>query len=366
MNSMATPADSTESSVRGVTSLEAPKGTPLAIPPLRASTCHKDRSPEGKIKVESTAAAQIKTAQARIQSPRRTTRASRPAASREFNPETIYFREINSIPLLTREEEKALAIQARDHGDLSATKKLVAANLRFVVKIAHDYSGYGCRLEDLIQEGNLGLLLAVRKFDPHRNYRLITYAVWWIRATILGYIMRSWSLVKLGTTQAQRKLFSGLNRARRELAAEYETPLQGDERIGALARKLNVRDRDVFEMELRMSARDFSLDAKINDELGATTFVEMLPDSRPTPEDLVEDAEFRSQVRAAIDEAVAQLPEREREVLKRRVMTDEPVTLNVLAHDLGVSRERVRQIENNGKRRIRDYLAETSDEIRLH
>lgn len=293
-------------------------------------------------------------------------RPSRARASRPFNTETIYFQEINAIPLLTREAERELAIRAHDHGDRAAAQKLVAANLRFVVKIAHGYTSYGARLEDLVQEGNLGLMMAVKKFDPYRNYRLITYAVWWIRAMILSYIMRSWSLVKLGTTQAQRKLFSGLNRARRELDAEHDTPLQGDDRIGALAKKLKVRNREVFEMELRMSAHDFSLDASIKDDLGSASYVDLLADSRPTPEALVQDAEFRSLTRDAIDDAVARLPDRERLVLERRVMTDEPVTLNVLAKDLGVSRERVRQIENNGKRRIRAHFAETSNEISLN
>ena len=272
----------------------------------------------------------------------------------------LYMSQINRIPLLSREEEQELAIRYHDEGDLRAAERLVTANLRFVVKVAHEFSRYGCKLSDLVQEGNVGLMLAVRKFNPHRGYRLISYAVWWIRAMIQSYIMKTWSMVKIGTTQAQRKLFFKLNKTRQELEAASEEPLADDARIGALAEKLEVRDRDVFEMELRMGARDFSLEAPTLDEDGASTYKDLLEAGSPTPEDLVAAAESQSVAEDEIHLALARLPERERIVIERHLLSDEPQSLAELSKQLGVSRERVRQIEAQGMKKVRAYLTGNS------
>ena len=234
----------------------------------------------------------------------------------------LYVRQINRIALLSPDDERELAVRYHDHGDLRAAERLVTANLRFVVKIAHEFARYGCRLNDLVQEGNVGLMLAVRKFNPHRGYRLISYAVWWIRAYIQSYIMKMWSMVKIGTTQAQRKLFFKLNKARNELEAESEEPLDDADRIGKLAEKLEVRDKDVFEMELRMSARDFSLEAQTMQDEESSTHKDLLEADTPSPEQLVAEAERQSVAEREVGAALQRLPERERMVIQRRALSD--------------------------------------------
>jgi len=272
----------------------------------------------------------------------------------------LYMSQINRIPLLGKEQERELAIRYHDHGDLAAAERLVTANLRFVVKVAHEFSRYGCKLSDLVQEGNVGLMLAVRKFNPHRGYRLISYAVWWIRAMIQSYIMKTWSLVKIGTTQAQRKLFFKLNKTRQELEAGLDEPMAEEDRVGALADSLGVKDREVFEMELRMSARDFSLEAPTMDEDGASTHKDRLEAGTPTPEDLLAQAESQSVAENEVQAALARLPQRERTVIERHLLSEEPQSLAQLAREMGISRERVRQIEAQGMKKVRAYLTEGS------
>ncbi len=261
-----------------------------------------------------------------------------------------YVAEINRYELLSRDEEMVLARQYRDRGDFAAAHKLVVSNLRFTVKIAHEYRGYGLKLLDLIQEGNIGLMMAVRKFDPDRGFRLISYAVWWIRAYIQNIIIRSWSLVKLGTTQAQRKLFFKLRseRERADRAAGPGATASGKD----LAKRLKVGETDVRDMEMRLAARDFSLDAEIDD--GARqTHLDLLADSCRDQEEVVADIERRRLVRAKVHSAMENLNVKERYIVENRLMTDEPKTLQEIGQHFSISRERARQIEGNVIRKLR-------------
>ena len=271
-----------------------------------------------------------------------------------------YVAEINKYPLLTREQEVALAERYRKDGDLEAAHQLVVSNLRFVVKIAHEYRGYSLKLLDLIQEGNIGLMMAVKKFDASKGYRLISYAVWWIRAYIQNFIMRSWSLVKLGTTQAQRKLFFKLRsereRADRE-AGEGETAT-----TKALAGRLEVAETDVVDMEARLAARDFSLDVELQD--GARqTHMDLLSAENASQEERVAEMEERQLLRGKVYEAMEHLNEKERYIVENRLMAEEPKTLQEIGQHFQISRERARQIEGNVIRKIRSALVESGFDL---
>jgi len=262
--------------------------------------------------------------------------------------------EINRYKLLTREQEMALAVTYRDEGNFEAAHQLVVANLRFVVKIAHEYRGYGFKLLDLIQEGNIGLMMAVKKFDPAKGYRLISYAVWWIRAYIQNFIIRSWSLVKLGTTQAQRKLFFKL-RSERERADRAAGPGETAS-TGDLAKRLDVGETDVLDMEMRLSARDFSLDVEL-DEGARQTHLDLLKADNETQEEELADYEEKALVRDKVAVAMRNLNEKERYIVENRLMTDEPKTLHEIGEHFHISRERARQIEGNVLRKIKTVLA---------
>src|SRR5512133_2219798 len=217
----------------------------------------------------------------------------------------LYLSEINRYPLLTVDEEQRLARDFRRDGDTRAAHRLVTANLRFVVKVAYEYRSYGFRMADLIQEGNIGLMKAVQKFDPDKNIRLISYAVWWIRAYIQNYILKSWSLVKLGTTQAQRKLFFSLARTRRELdrtSAGHGADSDGRD-SSKVATKLNVKASEVEEMAQRMEGRDLSLDAPMGDE-GGNTHVEFVPARDPGPDDELSGAQEQAMVSGRVGAAL--------------------------------------------------------------
>jgi RNA polymerase sigma-32 factor len=261
-----------------------------------------------------------------------------------------YMKQINQFDLLSVEEEYTLAKRFRDHGDLEATHRLICANLRFVVKIAHEYSGYGLRLLDLVQEGNIGLMLAVKKFDPDRGIRLITYAVWWIRAYIQNYIMRSWSLVKIGTTQAQRKLFFKLGQTRSALCN-----LTGTEEYAEIASELDVNQDVVMEMSQRLGQRDTSLDLQLT-EGNDFTLLDTLADERDSQEDLLIDSQQRSELSGVIGEALDTLKPRERHIVEQRLLNDAPRTLQDLADEYGISRERVRQIEQKALKKLKGSL----------
>lgn len=261
-----------------------------------------------------------------------------------------YMQQINRFDVLTRQQEYELAQRYRRRGDLESAHRLICANLRFVVKIANEYRGYGFKLLDLIQEGNIGLMLAVKKFNPERGIRLISYAVWWIRAYIHNYIIRCWSLVKIGTTQAQKKLFFKLSQTRALLAGR-----DGDEDSALIADHLEVSDEEVEEMALRMSGRDASLNVELS-EGSDYTLLDTLADERCNQEEILaqkqESRALAGQVRAALQ----LLNPRERQIIHERILSDTPRTLQEIADEYGISRERVRQVEANAMRKMRERL----------
>ena len=274
-----------------------------------------------------------------------------------------YLREINKVSLLTVEEERRLAREYRNEGKTRAAHKLVEANLRFVVKVAFEYRSYGLRMADLIQEGNIGLMKAVQKFDPDKEIRLISYAVWWIRAYIQNHILKSWSLVKIGTTQAQRKLFFSLARTRHEIERLTPGASLASEGIDVqlVAKKLRVRASDVVEMQQRMEGRDLSLDAPVAD--GTSTHLEFTPsDADPQDEELGR-AEEEAIVNRRVDEAMSHLDPRERHIVEARIMGDGKETLRDLGQHFGFSRERARQLEIRALEKLRRDLQPLADEI---
>src|SRR5210317_1198433 len=261
-----------------------------------------------------------------------------------------YMVQVNRFDLLSPEEEHKLALQHQNEGNMEAAHKLVCANLRFVVKVANEYRSYGLRLLDLVQEGNIGLMMAVRKFDPSRGTRLITYAVWWIRAYIQNYIMRSWSLVKIGTTQMQKKLFFKLAQTRNALLNQT-----GSEDIEDIARELDVNQEIVVEMSQRMGRRDASLDVELTEGEGYT-LLHTLPDKADNQETLLLVNEERRLNTERTQAALSILNPRERNIIKQRILADPPSTLQEIAEQYGVSRERIRQIEQNALQKLRKAM----------
>jgi len=267
-----------------------------------------------------------------------------------------YVAEISRYQLLSREEEQKLAVLYKETGDVTAAHRLVTANLRFVVKVAHEYKGYGLRLLDLIQEGNIGLMMAVKKFEPARGYRLISYAVWWIRAYIQNFILRSWSLVKLGTTQAQRKLFYKLRGTQAALArlegknADEPVEATNDE----IAKALGVEESEVGEMSQRLSARDISLDSELPE--GGGNRIDRMPAPGDNQEELVGRHETQQQLEAKVSSALSGLNDKERYIVEHRLMADEPLTLREIGEKFNISRERARQIEANVMKKVKKLL----------
>lgn len=266
-----------------------------------------------------------------------------------------YMREVKRNPLLTVEEEQHLARAYRDEGDLAAAHRLVIGNLRFVVKIAHEYRHYGFKMLDLVQEGNVGLMLAVKKFDPDRGYRLISYAVWWIRAQIQSFVQRSWSMVKIGMNSARRKLFfkirSERSKADRELGpGETATAQQ-------LAERLGVTEAQVNEMEIMMAGRDFSLDAHLSND-GQTSHLDMLESSGPSQADALEELEETRMLRASLDEIKSSSNDKERYIIEHRLLDDDPESLQEIGTRFGVSRERIRQLESRVLKKLKTSLEE--------
>ena len=267
-----------------------------------------------------------------------------------------YIAEINQFPLLTPEEEFSLAVRLKKFNDMEAAEKLVVSNLRFVVKIAHEYRNYGIKLADLIQEGNIGLMHAVKKFDPYKGYRLISYAVWWIRAYMQNYIIKTWSLVKIGTTQAQRKLFFKLGQAKRKL----EVLSQKNPEFGEIAASLGVKSIEIEEMDLRMSNRDVSLDAFVNDDSDATHIDYLTYDGEDQETALIRKEEMDI-LKSHIAGALNKLTEKEKYIIKKRVMADDPMTLQEIGDRYKITRERARQIEKQALKKLRlsiPYLGE--------
>lgn len=261
-----------------------------------------------------------------------------------------YLAEIGNHPILSREEEHKLATKYKEDGDLEAAKQLIRANLKFVVKIANEYKNYGINPMDVIQEGNLGLMQAVKRFDPTRGYRLISYAVWWIRAYIQNYVVKTWSLVKVGTTQAQRKLFYKLRSTKNEMDLTKQQLSPEDYKL--LADKLGVPDQAVIEMDKRMKTKDFSLDTEIKDKSEAT-HLDFLQDKRLDQEDIISKAQEEEVVQEGLSDALEILSDREKYIIKNRVLSESPLTLEEIGQKYEISRERVRQIESAALKKIR-------------
>ena len=265
-----------------------------------------------------------------------------------------YFERVSLIPVLSREEEVALAQKYRSSEDLVAARQLVMSHLRFVVHIARSYSGYGLPLGDLVQEGNVGLMKAVKRFDPNLGVRLVSFAVHWIRAEIHEYVLRNWRLVKVATTKTQRKLFFNLRRYKKNLGWLSASETQ------AVAEDLGVSVQDVTEMEKRLSSRDMSFDPApdVDDEEGAYSPAAYLPHPDADPAVQFEREQFDDDSTERLTKALAQLDERSQRILRTRWMTDAKITLHDLAEEYGVSTERIRQIEANAIKKLRGLMLE--------
>ncbi len=257
---------------------------------------------------------------------------------------TRYFEQTRKYPFLTAQQEVDFTHRWRELGDREALEQLVGSHLRLVVKIARKHAGYGLPLTDLISEGHVGLMLAVERYDPDRGVRFATYAMWWIRASVQEYILRSWSLVKMGTTAAQKKLFFNLRRLKAQMHAFDEGDL-APESVSVIAEALDVPEADVVQMNRRLGSGDQSLNAVMGSE-GADEWQDMLPEQRPSQEDLVVEASELDWRRRLLKEGLIKLNDRERQILQQRRLQEEPLTLEVLSQHYGISRERVRQIEN--------------------
>jgi len=259
-----------------------------------------------------------------------------------------YLAQINQFPLLTQDEEFQLAVKYRKYDDIEAAQKLITSNLRFVVKVAFEYKSYGVKIQDLVQEGNIGLMMAVKKFNPYKGYRFISYAIWWIRAYMQNFIIKTWSLVKIGTTQAQKKLFYKIGKVRKALESDGEN----DKRYERLARDLDVAKEDIIEMEQRMSSRDLSLDTPF-DEGQELTHLDLLKEESPDQEEAIAQEEEKKIREREVQNALKRLNEKEVYVIKSRIMAEEPLTLQQIGDHLKLSRERVRQIESEALKKLK-------------
>lgn len=262
---------------------------------------------------------------------------------------TLYLSEIKRFSVLSAEEEHLYAVKFFEEKDLEAAHRLITSNLRFVVKIAGEYRDYGIKMIDLIQEGNIGLMTAVKKFNPYKGIRLISYAVWWIKAYIQNHILSAWSLLKIGTTQAQRKLFFKLNQAKNAIRN-----MTGADDDHATALSLQVKESEVAEMSSRMMG-EYSLDAEIGDDGG--TLLETLADDRINQEELLAEEQDARLLQRQVAEAMTKLNEKERYVIEHRVSAEEPLTLQEIADHFSISRERVRQIEGGALKKMKAFLS---------
>jgi len=266
----------------------------------------------------------------------------------------LYMQEVQRHPLLTAEEEHRLAEHYVKTGDVNAAARLVTANLRLVVKLAFEYRRAYRNIMDLIQEGNIGLMQAVKRYDPYRGVKLSSYSAWWIRAYILRFILNNWRLVKLGTTQAQRKLFFNLNKEKARLSAMGIEPTHAE-----VALRLNVDERDVVEMDRRLASGDASLDVSVGDSEGRqTTRMDLLSAAAPGPDQLTEGYELQELVRRHLDEFRTTLLGKELVIFDKRLVAEDPITLQQLGDEFGVSRERVRQLEARLTGKLRTFLTE--------
>ena len=269
-----------------------------------------------------------------------------------YDPLTAYLREMRQFPKLTREEEKELAVRYREEHDLEAAYKLVSSNLWVVVKIAREYEKAARTLLDLIQEGNIGLMEAVKNFDPFRGVRFPSYAVWWVRAYIVRYLIANWRMVKIGTTQAQRKLFFNLNKEMERLEREgfYPGPK-------LLAEKLDVKESEIIEMQQRLGSPDVSVDAPVKGDV-ETPLLALLPGSEQTVEDIVAARQETELLKEVLNKFGLTLKQNEKIIFDRRMLAEEKATLQDLSETLSLSKERVRQIEVKIREKLKEYLSE--------
>ncbi len=269
-----------------------------------------------------------------------------------------YLSEIRRYPLLSREEEHQLAVEYKEFGNIKAAYKLLTSNLRLVVMIAREYEKAFRNLLDLIQEGNVGLMEGLKKYDPYRGVRFPSYAVWWIRAYIIRYIMNNWRMVKIGTTQAQRRLFFNLQKEKEKLEAEGYTP--GPK---LLAQRLEVKEGEIVEMEQRLSHRDLSTDVPIGEDQDLT-LLNFLADDKQTPEDQLAEVEYRQLLKEKIAVFARGLKDKELFIFQKRLLTENPLTLREIGEEFRISRERVRQIEERLKKKLKTYLTKEFKDIK--
>ncbi|MBC6980318.1 RNA polymerase sigma factor RpoH [Caulobacter sp. 17J80-11] len=275
-----------------------------------------------------------------------------------------YLTEIRKFPMLTKDEEFMLAKRWQEHEDPQAAHKLVTSHLRLVAKIAMGYRGYGLPIGEVISEGNVGLMQAVKKFDPDKGFRLATYAMWWIRASIQEYILRSWSLVKMGTTAAQKKLFFNLRKAKSQISAFEEGDLRPDQ-VETIATKLGVTNEEVISMNRRLAGPDASLNAPLRSDSESEWQDWLADDTQVSQESQIAESEERSLRMGLLQEAMQELTDRERHILTERRLKDEPTTLEELASQYGVSRERVRQIEVRAFEKLQKAMRAAATERNL-
>src|SRR5918995_109069 len=274
-----------------------------------------------------------------------------------FEPLQRYLAEIRRFPLLSRDEEHRLAVDYKEYGNVEAAYKLVTANLRLVVMIAREYQKAFKNLLDLIQEGNMGLMEAVKNFDPYRGVRFPSYAVWWIRAYMIRYIMNDWRMVKIGTTQAQRKLFFNLQKEKEKIEAEGLTP--GPKLI---AQRLNVKEGEVVEMEQRLASRDLSVDVPLGEDEEAT-MLNFLPDQKHNPEEHFAESQYRELLQQKMEDFAHTLKDKELVIFRERLLNEDPITLREIGEKYNISRERVRQIEERLKKKLKTYLSKELDDV---
>jgi RNA polymerase sigma-32 factor len=271
------------------------------------------------------------------------------------DPMQLYMREVQRHALLTPEEEHEIAVRYTQTGDVEAARRLVTANLRLVVKLAYEYRRAYKNMMDLIQEGNIGLMQAVKRYDPYRGVKLSSYAAWWIRAYMLRYILNNWRMVKIGTTQAQRKLFFNLSKERARLSALGIEPTHEE-----IAKRLNVEEKEVIEMDRRLARSDASLDSPIGQGDGRpTSRLELLPAAGRGPDAITEDAQMHDLLRSRLADFRRTLSGKDVAIFDKRLTAEEPLTLQELGNEFGVSRERVRQLEARLTGKLREYLKES-------
>lgn len=275
-----------------------------------------------------------------------------------ISPGDRYIQEVIQYPILSKEEEFELAVRYQKNKEIEAAHKLVVANLRFVIKIANEYASYGLKLMDIVQEGNIGLMRAVKTYNPYKNTRLITYAVWWIRSYIHDYIQKNWSLVKIGTTQAQRKLFYKLKKEK-EALEKFDL----EETPKLLAEKLGVREKDIIEMDQRMQGRDISLDAPLSPDDDNSMRVNFIADSQGNVENLMEEKEEALIMGDKLKQFEKTLKDRDLFIYRKRLISEKPMTLQAIADKYKISKERARQLEEKIKNNLKKFLTQAGENL---